>query len=102
MSAPMRRSLTAYGRRGYSLVRHAMVIRCRRCALDETPAQHARLSFRRIVEHAGLTGRNAVFAVNQLDFTALNAVSQPGRLRRSCGTNFDEDLASVIGEGLLE
>ena len=37
---------------------------------DEAAAEHARLALARVVEHAGLPGRNAVLAVDQLDLVA--------------------------------
>src|SRR5690242_4255585 len=53
----------------YRLFRCPCPRRRNRCAraLDESAAEHARLSRRRIVEHAGLAGRNALLAGNEFD-----------------------------------
>src|SRR4051812_22244331 len=59
---------------------------------DESAAEHARLSRRRIIEHAGLARRNALFAGDQLDFIAAVDRAQPGRLRRARRTHAHEHL----------
>src|SRR5262249_15461417 len=51
-------------------------------ALNESAAEHARLARRRIVEHTGLAGRDALFARDQLDLVTAVAAAQPRRLRR--------------------
>src|SRR5262245_65025886 len=89
--ARSRRSKSAGGgdRTRFVPVRHF----CRRDrALDEAAAEHARLAFGRIVEHAGLARRYSVFAGDEVDLDPLAAPAQPGRLRRPRGADLDEDL----------
>ena len=57
----------------------ALAVGRRDRALDETAAQHTRLALARVVEHAGLAGRNAVLAVDQFDFVAASTVPQASR-----------------------
>src|SRR5450631_1604275 len=66
-----------------------------RRAPDDSAAEHARLTGLRIIEHAGLTGRYAILAGDQLDLDAARAMPQPGRLRRPGRANLDEDLAAI-------
>ena len=73
--------------------RRAMRRAAARRALDEAAAEHARLALGRVVEHAGLAGRNAVLAVDQFDLDAAAAAHQPGRLRRARRAHLDEHLA---------
>src|SRR5262249_61423130 len=78
----MRPNLTADRGRCYWLITSAPIVGLDR-TLDKTATENARLAFTGIVEHAGLTGRYAVFAVHQLDFAPVGAISQPCRLRRA-------------------
>src|SRR5262245_61132822 len=71
-------------------------------ALDEATAKHARLTVTGVVEHTGLAGRYAVFAIHQLDFAAIRSMSEPGCLRRTRRTDFHEDLAAVIRQRLVK
>ena len=49
-------------------------------AADEAAAEHARAAFGRVVEHAGLAGRDALLAVDQLHLVPSRpALSQAGR-----------------------
>ena len=58
---------------------------------DDATAKDARLAIGRVVEHAGLSGRHAVFAANQLDFEiSLDVPMQPGGLR--CAGRADLDV----------
>src|SRR5262249_25537747 len=66
--------------------------RRRHRALDEAAAEHARLAVGRVVERAGLPGRHAVLAGDEIDLDAAGAAAQPGRLRRPGGAHLDEDL----------
>ena len=84
------------GKRRWRLSRH------RQRALDEAAAEHARLPVGRIVEHAGLSRRDAVLAVDQFDHDAAAAAHQPGRLRRAGRAHLDEDLAPAGIERLVE
>ena len=47
--------------------------------LDESAAQHPRLAVRRVIEHAGLPGRNPVLAAGQFDLDPLrrNGAARP-------------------------
>src|SRR5262249_48416218 len=66
--------------------------RRRHRALDEAAAEHARLAVGRVVERAGLPGRHAVLAGDEIDLDAAGASAQPSRLRRPGGAHLDEDL----------
>src|SRR6185503_15898938 len=61
---------------------------------------HARLSRRRIVEHASLARRYALFAGNQFDLIAAIDRAQPGRLRRPRRTHAHEHLDAVADHAL--
>src|SRR6267154_5331645 len=69
-------------------------------ALDESAAEHARLSRRRVVEHAGLARRNALFAGNEFDFVSTVHGAQPGRLRRARRAHAHEHLDTVADDAL--
>ena len=58
----------------------------------------------RIVEDAGLPGRNPVLAAGQfdLDLGACGGTAQPGRLRRPGRADLDENLAAIVGQRLLD
>src|SRR3954463_14557170 len=64
-------------------------------ARDKAAAEHARLPRWRIIEHAGLAGRNALLAANQFDLVAATYRAQPCRLRRAGGTHAHENLKAV-------
>src|SRR5262249_39613433 len=92
---------TRWWPQGYSHMararRHAHVPRgrtvCRRDrALDEAAAEHARLPFGGVVEHAGLARRHAVLAVEEIDLDACPSPAQPRRLRRPGRAHLDEHL----------
>src|SRR5882672_1407903 len=68
--------------------------------LDESAAEHARLSRRRVVEHAGLARRNAFFAGNEFDFVSTVDGTQPGRLRRARRAHAYEDLDAIANDAL--
>src|SRR5579871_7023085 len=65
----------------------------RRHALDEAAAEHARLAVARVVEHAGLAGRDTLLAIDQLDLDAARGGAEPSRLRRPRRAHLDEYLA---------
>src|SRR6185437_11221700 len=73
----------------------------RRSALDEAAAEHASLARRRVVEHAGLSGRDALLARDQFDFVAAVAAAQPRRLRRARRAHPHENLETVA-DGVVE
>jgi hypothetical protein len=50
---------------------------------DEAATEHARLSGQRIVEHAGLSRRDAFFAGEKLDLAMVAVHPQMGRLGRA-------------------
>jgi hypothetical protein len=69
---------------------------------DDAAAEHARLALRRIIESAGLAGRHAVLACDQLNLDiAVNGSAQPRRLRRARRAHLHIDLAAVV-QSLLE
>src|SRR5450755_4352942 len=63
--------------------------------LDESAAEHARLARGRIVEYAGLAGRNAFFAGDEFDFITVVGRAQPSRLRRPCRSHAHENLETL-------
>ena len=71
-------------------------------ALDEAAAEHARLALAGVIEHAGLAGRHAMFAIDKFHFVAGGAVAQPGRLRRPGRTHLDEHFQLVVGKLRIE
>src|SRR6266540_1530385 len=71
-------------------------------ALDESAAEHARLSRRRIVEHAGLAGRDALFAGNEFDLITAVDRAQPGRLRRARRAHAHEHLDPVADDAIQQ
>src|SRR6202012_4525009 len=62
---------------------------------DEAAAEHARLPRWRIIEHAGLSGRDAFFARDQLDLVTTVRAAQPGRLRRAGRAHAHEQFEAV-------
>src|SRR5262249_36317141 len=64
----------------------------RRGALNEAAAQHARLTRRRIVEHAGLARRDALLARDELHLVMAGRAAQPGRLWRARRAHAYENL----------
>ena len=66
-----RRSAAGHGLRCFGRCVRRKGVRRRQCALDEAAAEHARLAMRCVVEHAGLSGRNALFAAGHLDILPL-------------------------------
>src|SRR6202022_230097 len=58
-------------------------------------AEHAGLARRCIVEHAGLAGRYALFARDELDFIAAVGRAQPRRLRRAGRSHPHENLKTI-------
>src|SRR5689334_5356513 len=52
----------------------------RLAAADEAAAEHARLAVRGVVEHAGLSGRDALFAAGKLHLDAVAGAAQPAGL----------------------
>ncbi len=71
-------------------------------ALNEAAAQHARLTLRRIVEHTGLSGRDAVLAGDEVDLDAVGTAAQPRRLRRPGRAHLDENLVPARAQGLID
>ena len=69
-------------------------IRCGR-ALDKSAAEHTRLSRSRIVEHAGLAGRDALFTDDEFDLIAAIDGAQPRRLRRARRAHAHEHLDAI-------
>src|ERR1043166_374689 len=67
---------------------------CRR-TLYESAAEHARLSRSRVVEHAGLAGRDALLARDEFDLIAVRTRAQPRRLRRTRRAHAHEHLDAV-------
>src|SRR5437763_4284175 len=61
-------------------------------ALDEAAAEHARLAFGRVVEHASLPRRHAVLALEQIDLNPVRSPAQPGRLWRARRAHLHEHL----------
>src|SRR6266513_3706004 len=78
--------------RGHARLPHEWDAGCCDRALDEAAAEHARLAFGRIVEHAGLARRHAVLAVEEVDLHAVRSPAQPGRLRLPRRAHLDEHL----------
>ena len=64
------------------------------------PPPSTRLSRRRIVEHAGLAGRNALFAGDEFDLVAAVDRAQPGRLRRARRAHAHEHLDAVADDAV--
>src|SRR5579883_1487625 len=87
-------TLTPHRRRGSLRAARRHRVDRRGHALDEAAAEHARLAVARIVEHAGLAGRDAFFAVDQLDLDPVAGHAEPSRLRRASRAHLDEDLAA--------
>ena len=99
--APFATQPTMRSRAARSAARRQRLRGCDR-ALDEAAAEHARLAVGRIVEHAGLAGRHAFLAVDQLDLDAAGAAAQPRRLRRARRAHLDEDLAPAGAQRSLD
>src|ERR1043166_3062501 len=68
---------------------------CCHRALNKTAAEHARLARGRVVEHAGLPGRDALLARDELNRVMAVAAAQPGRLRRAGRAHPHEDLETA-------
>src|SRR6185503_812783 len=99
---PPRRELAAHHRGCRARVAGGTTIAGRNRALDESAAQHTRLPLTRIIENAGLAGRHAMLAIDQLNLATVCAVPQPGGLRRAGRPDFHEDFAAIVGQRLLE
>src|SRR5205823_7123850 len=69
-------------------------------ALDESAAEHARGSRRRVVERAGLARRDALFTGDEFDFIAAVDRAQPGRLRRPRRAHAHEHLDAVADHAI--
>src|SRR5437588_6324465 len=100
----MRRSTSSCAGKG----RGGIARRLRRLrAGDDAAAEDARLAISRIVEHAGLSGRHAVFAANQLDFEiSLSIPVQPSSLwwarRADLDVNFGVTLDRFADGNIAE
>src|SRR5215470_16557324 len=81
------------GRRGLGQGRRLM---------NDAATEHARLPFRRIVEHAGLSRRNTVLSGDQVDLDALCGAAQPGWPRRARRAHPYEHLVPAGTKGLLD
>src|SRR5262249_62201981 len=79
--------------RGQARLPHGRDAGCCDRALDEAAAEHARLAFGRVVEHASLARRHAVLALEQIDLHAVRSPAQPGRLWRPRRAHLDGPLA---------
>src|SRR5260370_28715347 len=90
----MRRSTSfGAGQRGAGTARRLRRLR----AGDDAAAKDARLAISRVVEHAGLSGRHAVFAANQLDFEiSLSIPVQPGGLRWARRADLDVNFGVTL------
>src|SRR6185503_20004807 len=99
---PPRRELAAHHRGCRARVAGGTTIAGRNRALDESAAQHTRLPLTRIIENAGLAGRHAMLAIDQLNLATVCAVPQPGGLRRAGRPDFHEDFAAIVGQRRLE
>ena len=75
-----------------------MSLRERMGANDETATKHARLPTWRVVEHARLPRRNALFAVDQFDFANPAVDPQARGLRRPRRAHTDVDLSVPLRE----
>src|SRR5262245_42425531 len=71
-------------------------------ALDESTAQHTRLSLARVIKDAGLARRYTMLAIDQFHFATICAVAQPGCLWWAGRPDLHEDLAAIIGQRLFE
>ena len=60
--------------------------------MNKAAAKHPGAARRRIVEHAGLAGGNALFAGNEVNRITIVRRAQPCRLRRARRTNAHENL----------
>ena len=69
-------------------------------ALDESAAEHAGLACRRIVEHASLAGRHALFAGDEFDFVTVIGRAQPCRLRRAGRSHPHENFQTVADRAI--
>src|SRR4051794_20176997 len=72
----------------------------RRRARDEAAAQHTRLPRWRIIEHTGLSRRNALLAAHKFDFVRTIARAQPCGLRRAGGAHADENLQALADRAI--
>src|SRR5262245_29635213 len=76
--------------------------RRRHRALDEAAAEHPRLAIGRIVEHAGLAGRDSFLTGDEIDRDALAIPAQPCRPWRPGGANLDESLVPAVTQRLVD
>jgi len=65
---------------------------------DESATEHACLAGFGVIEHTGLTGRNAILAVDQIDLGATRPKPQPRRLRRPGRSDLDVNFARRRGD----
>src|SRR5438046_3993407 len=84
--------MTSSPDRGHARLPHEWKTCGRDRALDEPTAEHACLSFGRVVEHAGLPRRHAVLALEKIDLHPLRSPAQPSGLRWPRGAHLDEYL----------
>src|SRR5262249_34891100 len=71
-------------------------------AWDEAPAQHPPLPSGGVVEHGGLARRDAVLAVEEVDFDARPSPTQPCRPRRPRGAHLDEHLVPARAQRVVD
>src|SRR5262249_18581577 len=81
---------------------HERKARCRDRALNEAAAEHPRLSFGGIVEHAGLARRHAVLAVEKINLHAMCSPAEPSRLRQPGGAHLDEYLMPTDAQRMVD
>src|SRR5665213_1607143 len=97
---PPRSLLSAHGldqRRSSRRLRRALRGRAR----NKAAAEHAGLPRRGIVEHAGLSRSDALFAGDQFDFIAALGGAQPGRLRHP-GRAHAHEYLEATADGAIE
>src|SRR5262249_26377715 len=58
--------------------------------------EHARLADARIIECAGLAGRNALLTVRKFHLNAGRAAHEPTRMRRARRADFYEDIEATV------
>src|SRR5258706_10608753 len=88
--------------RGHARLPHGWKARCRDRALDEAAAEHPRLSFGCVVEHAGLARRHAVLTVEKIYLHAMRSPAEPSRLRRPRGAHLYEYLMPADAQRMLD
>src|SRR5215472_4527026 len=69
--------------------------RQRHGAGDDPAAEHARLARRGLIEHAGLSGRHAVFTLDQLDFKTIGVAAEPSGLWGARRADLDMDFGMI-------